>query len=91
MMDWRAAARSEWPDRLEHAYTPNLDRCEEGNLVSASGGTGVTPAAAPAFGDVGYDPLEYVIGRACWNRGWLELNPSDVAPRGNFCTSTRTT
>jgi 2,3-bisphosphoglycerate-independent phosphoglycerate mutase len=79
------------PTELEHANTPNLDRlAEEGNLgLSQSAGTGVTPGSGPGhLGLFGYDPLEYVIGRGVLESVGIgfELDPSDVAARGNFCT-----
>jgi 2,3-bisphosphoglycerate-independent phosphoglycerate mutase len=76
---------------LETAYTPHLDMIAR---ESACGFTvpvapGVTPGSGPGhLALFGYDPLEYNIGRGVLEALGIDfdLQPSDVAARGNFCT-----
>ena len=76
---------------LESAEKPNLDQiakesiCGLINLVSP----GITPGSAPGHLAIfGYDPIKYNIGRGIIEALGidLELNPQDIAARGNFCT-----
>jgi len=76
---------------LEAAWTPHLDRIAK---ESACGFTipvapGVTPGSGPGhLALFGYDPLVYNIGRGALEAVGIDfdLQPSDVAARGNFCT-----
>jgi 2,3-bisphosphoglycerate-independent phosphoglycerate mutase len=76
---------------LETARTPNLDALAG---KSACGFTlpvalGVTPGSGPGhLALFGYDPLKYNIGRGALEAAGIDfdLQPQDVAARGNFCT-----
>jgi 2,3-bisphosphoglycerate-independent phosphoglycerate mutase len=76
---------------LETACTPNLDRLAE---QSALGMTipvapGISPGSGPGhLGIFGYDPTEYQIGRGVLETLGVDfdLQPNDVAARGNFCS-----
>ena len=76
---------------LEAAETTHLDR-----LVSESAcgltvpvGFGITPGSGPGhLALFGYDPLRYLVGRGALEALGIDfdLQPQDVAARGNFCT-----
>lgn len=76
---------------LEASDTPNLDRlATEGACgLSVPVGTGITPGSGPGHLSLfGYDPIQYTVGRGVLEGLGIdfELQPKDVAARGNFCT-----
>ena len=76
---------------LETARTPNLDKLAARGVSGLSDpvGPGITPGSAPGHLSLfGYDPVDYNIGRGVVEAVGIdfELQPQDVAARGNFCT-----
>lgn len=76
---------------LETAKTPNLDRLASQGVCGLIDpvGPGITPGSAPGhLALFGYDPFRFNIGRGVLEAVGIdfELNPGDVAARGNFCT-----
>ena len=76
---------------LETALRPNLDRIAAEGICGMSHAIspGITPGSAPGHMSLfGYDPLKYVLGRGIVEALGLdiEVRPSDVVARGNFCT-----
>jgi 2,3-bisphosphoglycerate-independent phosphoglycerate mutase len=79
---------------LETAYTPQLDMMarESACGFTVPVGTGITPGSGPGhLALFGYDPLKFNIGRGVLEAVGIDfdLQPSDVAARGNFCTVDR--
>lgn len=79
------------PTELEAAETPNMDRLAKQGTVGLHQpvGPGITPGSGPGhIGLFGYDTLHYQIGRGVLEALGIgfELDPSDLAARGNFCT-----
>jgi 2,3-bisphosphoglycerate-independent phosphoglycerate mutase len=79
------------PTELEAARTPNLDalaaRSTCGCTVPIS--AGITPGSGPGhLAMFGYDPCRYLIGRGVLEALGIDfdLDPQDVAGRGNFCS-----
>lgn len=75
---------------LQEASTRHLDRlAEEGSLGrTIPVGYGITPGSGPGhLALFGYDPLVYDIGRGALEATGIdfELQPNDLAARGNFC------
>lgn len=76
---------------LEAAQTPNLDKLATESLCGLHEpvGGGVTPGSGPAhLALFGYDPLQYQVGRGVLSAAGIDfdLQGTDVACRGNFCT-----
>lgn len=79
------------PTELEAARTPNLDALAVEAMCGLSTPIfpGVTPGSGPSHLSLfGYDPLRYDIGRGVLEALGVgfDLQPDDVAARGNFCT-----
>ncbi len=82
-----ASGRSE----LEQANIPQLDRLAQESLcgLTMPVGYGVTPGSGPGhLALFGYDPEHYNVGRGVLEALGIDfdLQSTDVAARGNFCT-----
>jgi 2,3-bisphosphoglycerate-independent phosphoglycerate mutase len=76
---------------LEAGNTNNLDRLAQDSScgLTIPVGYGITPGSGPGhLALFGYDPLRYLVGRGVLEALGIDfdLQPQDVAARGNFCT-----
>ncbi len=76
---------------LETARTPNLDALAAKGICGLSEpiSPGITPGSAPGhLALFGYDPVRFIIGRGVVEALGIDFNlePRDIAARGNFCT-----
>ncbi len=76
---------------LEAANTPNLDALAAEGICGLHEpvGPGITPGSGPShLALFGYDPVRYKVGRGVLSALGIDfdLQPGDVAARGNFCT-----
>jgi 2,3-bisphosphoglycerate-independent phosphoglycerate mutase len=76
---------------LEQANIPQLDRLAQESLcgLTLPVGYGVTPGSGPGhLALFGYDPEQYTVGRGVLEALGIDfdLQPTDLAARGNFCT-----
>ncbi|HZP57976.1 MAG TPA: 2,3-bisphosphoglycerate-independent phosphoglycerate mutase [Dehalococcoidia bacterium] len=76
---------------LEQADIPRLDRLAQESIcgMTVPVAAGVTPGSGPGhLALFGYDPVRYTVGRGVLEALGIDfdLQPTDVAARGNFCT-----
>jgi len=76
---------------LETASTPNLHNLAAKGICGLIDpvSPGITPGSAPGhLALFGYDPVEFSIGRGVLEAVGIDFNlePADIAARGNFCT-----
>jgi 2,3-bisphosphoglycerate-independent phosphoglycerate mutase len=76
---------------LETANTPNLNQLAAKGICGLTDpvSPGITPGSAPGhLALFGYDPVSFSIGRGVLEAIGIsfDLEPRDVAARGNFCT-----
>jgi 2,3-bisphosphoglycerate-independent phosphoglycerate mutase len=76
---------------LETANTPNLDQLAAKGICGLIDpvGPGITPGSAPGhLALFGYEPTVFNVGRGILEAIGIgfDLQPTDIAARGNFCT-----
>jgi len=76
---------------LETANTPNLDQLATKGICGLIDpvSPGITPGSSPAhLALFGYNPVSFNIGRGVLEAIGIDFNlePGDIATRGNFCT-----
>jgi 2,3-bisphosphoglycerate-independent phosphoglycerate mutase len=84
-------ADAEHGTELEEAATPHLDALVAEGIsgLCEPVGPGITPGSGPGhLGIFGYDPMAFELGRGALSAAGLdfELQPGDVAARGNLAT-----